>query len=165
MKFALLAAVSALEFELDLFHPSSFVQTMMKQPNWIKSAVASNDLKDVGKVTWSQCADDLGVFTFDESSTTYTPDPITKGKPVNLDMHGIVSSAIDVTDIHVQCDWNHAPVYNNDIPGDHKWDSSLEFKFSWDVPAYAPAGAYSVTITGMDASKKKDFCINAAFNL
>ena len=114
MKFATLTAVASANvanlanMKLDLFAPENFknaIQTLIKNPQ-------PAGLQDVGIVTWSQCADDLGVFQFDESSTTYSPDPITKGKPVNLDVHGIVSAPIDVTDIHVHCDWNHAPVYN-----------------------------------------------------
>merc|ERR1712167_365723 len=170
MKFALLAAVSALDFEMDLFQPSSFVQTMMtavKQPDQMKQALYGTAVADQGPpgvVTWAQCSDDLGIFTFDASSTSYTPDPIKKGTNVSLDMHGIVSSAVDVAKIHVHCDWNKAPVYNKDLPGGH-YDSSVEVKATWAVPAYAPSGLYSVTINGYDANNKSAMCINAQFNL
>merc|ERR1719473_1889024 len=167
MKFALLAAVSALDVDMDLFRPSSFIQTMMtagRQPQTLLAAPFADVTGPPGVVSWSQCEDDLGVFTFDESSTTYTPDPIKKGTNVALDMHGIVSTAIDVKDVHVHCDWNKAPVYNKDLPGGH-FDSAVEVKAQWAVPSYAPAGTYSVTITGLDANKKKAMCINAVFSL
>ena len=45
-----------------------------------------------GEVTWSQCDDNSKVFTFDESSTTYDPVPVTKGTTCVINMAGIVSS-------------------------------------------------------------------------
>ena len=38
------------------------------------------DPVEAGKVTWSQCPDDLGVFTFDEFTTSYSPEKIIKGE-------------------------------------------------------------------------------------
>ena len=44
-----------------------------------------------GEVSWSQCDDKSKVFTFDESSTTYDPSPVTKGTTCTINMAGVVS--------------------------------------------------------------------------
>ena len=56
------------------------------------------------------------MFTFDESSTTTTPSPITKGSTINLNLAGIVSNNIEVTNVHIHVDWNKSTLYDQDIP-------------------------------------------------
>ena len=41
--------------------------------------IKANGLADVGKVVYTQCDDDTGSFQLDTSSTSNTPDPLTKG--------------------------------------------------------------------------------------
>lgn len=87
-----LGSVSAANTEsatIDVFHPMNFMKVDMAK-SLLKSVTDERPLT-TGTVTWGQCDDAAGVFTFDESSTTYSPNPITKGSSIALNLAGIVS--------------------------------------------------------------------------
>ena len=110
----------------------------------------------------------MGVFAFDESSTTYNPNPIVKSSTLKLNLAGNVSDEIEVTNVHVHVDWNGSTLYDEDHKQDNKYDSSYAYTISWDVPAYAPSGHYDITITGTgnsEGSSGKVMCVNAQMDL
>ena len=80
-----------------------------------------------GEVSWSQCDDSSKVFTFDESSTSYDPAPVTKGTTCTINMAGIVSDKINVKNVHVHVDWNSAPLYDEDHFQDNTYDSDYSY--------------------------------------
>ena len=103
MKFyalAALATVSTNAHQIDLFNPVNFlraggnnlVKKMLHQTSHSHKISLADD--PLGKVTFTQCDDDMGVFTLDTDATKSDPDPMVKGSSVGLDLHGIVSDTI-----------------------------------------------------------------------
>ena len=151
---------------LDIFHPTNFM-TVPVAKTLLSQVIDPKTEKIVGgggSVTWSQCPDDIGAFTFDQDSTTFTPNPLTKGSHLSLDLKGIVSQSITQDNVHVHVDWNKTTLYDNDVKGTDTFDSQYEFKFGWDVPSYAPNGDYAITFKGTEPGDKKSvMCVQAAF--
>ena len=174
MKFTALAALGCVSatHKTDIFNPvnfltyqhgQSFIRQMVSRVS--NSKVSINDLK-LGEVTFSQCDDDQGVFTLDTDSTTSTPDPITKGQKVSLDLHGIVSDSIEVKNVHIHCDWNGSTLYDEDHAQDNTYDADLAYALEWDVPSFAPGGDYDVHIKAYgDDTSKVLYCVEATFSL
>ena len=177
MKYTALAAlgfVSASQpHKIDIFNPVNFLtyksgQTMVKQMLSQVSAstkISITDLK-LGEVNFSQCDDDKGAFILDTDATNAKPDPITKGQDVSLDVHGIVSDTIQVKNVHIHVDWNGSTLYDEDNAQDNTYDSDLEYALTWNVPSYAPSGAYDVFVKAYDDDKSSVlYCVEAQFSL
>lgn len=71
--------------------------------------------------------------------------------------------------IHIHVDWNDSPLYDEDNEGSTVYDSDVEYRLGWNVPAFAPDGHYDVHITGTgDTDSVKDgkvLCIRAQMDL
>ena len=144
----------------DIFNPSNFVKAGIVN-QLLTAPTATND---IGVVTFSTCSDKEGKFTFDEASSSYNPNPMIKGKNVNFDLQGIVSSPMDVSKIHLHVNWNGTPLYDQDYKEGVHFDSSLDIKLSWYVPTYAPNGKYDLTLVGYDSDGvTSDMCVGASF--
>ena len=160
-----LGAVSAHD-KIDVFGIHNFknlAQTLIRS-----SHLKSDKVAATGVVTWTQCADQAGDFQFDESSTTYSPNPIVKGTDLKLNLDGIVSDPMEITNIHVHVDWNGSTLYDEDLPQDNKYDSTYAYTVGWNVPSYAPSGHYDVTITGTGNAEGVTgtvMCVNAQMDL
>ena len=128
----------------------------------IQSVTGSND---IGSVTLSQCNDDTGAFVLDTSSTTITPNPIVKGSDLAFGLEGVVTSSIEVENVHVHVDWNGSPLYDEDHPGKTPFDSTFEYKLVWNVPSFAPAGHYDFKLVATDSDGKSNACVAAVFDL
>ena len=161
------AASTHTEHKINPFAVENFMNRNLL-PSLIKTATMETP-DDIGKVTFSQCDDDAGAFTLDTKSTTEQPDPITKGQAVKLMLRGIVSEFMETNDIHVHVDWNGSTLYDQDIEGVHDYTTSYSMDVSWDVPSYAPSGAYNVVLTGKGKTDELPdgvvLCVNAKFNL
>ena len=124
---------------------------------------------DLGAVTYLQCDDDAGAFTLDTKQTTNSPNPVVKGSKVSLMLRGIVSEGVDIDNIHVHVDWNGSTLYDEDIAMTNHYDSTFQYDVSWDVPSYAPSGAYAVTMKGHgktdEVSDVTVMCVGANFSL
>ena len=127
--------------------------------------IKANGLGDVGKVIYSQCDDDTGSFQLDTSSTSNTPDPITKGADLSFNLAGILSDDIHVDNVHVHVDWNGSPLYDEDHKdGTKDFSDNFNMVLGWNVPAYAPDGNYAVKLVGTNASTSKtNLCVDATF--
>ena len=151
---------------IDVFHPMNFMKIDMAK-SLVKSVTDEKAL-NAGTVTWAQCDDAAKVFTFDESSTTYSPDPIVKGSDISLNLAGIVSAPIEVTNVHVHVDWNGSTLYDQDLKQDNKYDSSYAYSVKWSVPSYAPSGHYKATLKGTGTPDKGGdhsvLCVTADFD-
>ena len=146
----------------DIFNPANFMKAGLAQQ---LLEAPTKPVGATGVVTWGQCTDSEGKFTFDEASSSYSPSPLVKGKNVELDLQGIVDSTIELKRVHVNAKWNGASLYDQDINVGKKFTDLLEFDFSWFVPSFAPAGAYDITLTGFDSDNTStDMCVNASFN-
>ena len=146
---------------VDIFNPANFMKAGLGQ----QLLEAKKPVGATGVVTWGQCGDAEGKFTFDEAASSYSPSPLVKGKNVELDLQGLVDSQLDLERVHVNAKWNGASLYDQDIPVGKKFDDLLEFDFSWFVPSFAPGGAYDITLTGYDADNTTtDMCVQASFN-
>ena len=122
----------------------------------------------LGDVTYSQCDDDFGLFTLDTDNTNNTPAPAVKGQDVSLNLAGIVSDTIEVTNVHVHVDWNGAPLYDEDHAQHNQYDSSYNYSLKWAIPSYAPSGAYDIHLTGTGNSSSGSgtaICVRAQMNL
>lgn len=171
MKYATLLALtaSASATQLDLFNMDNFmtaeaVKELMKATSESATKILKNELETVSatKVQWSQCDDDKGIFTMDDS-TAAVPDPLVKGQSVSLNLVGALDEGVDVDHIHVQAKWNGVSLYTHDDPLGKHFDDTITYSFSWDVPSYAPGGKYDVTLTGIEKDSSKMFCVNAKF--
>lgn len=124
-----------------------------------------------GDVTYTQCDDDAGVFTFDSSATKNDPAPVVKGVTVKFHLAGIVSDEIEVHNLHVHVLWNGSPLYDEDNKQDNKYDSQYAYDLKWDVPKFAPDGNFDITLTGTGKSADcptpsadcKVLCVGAKF--
>ena len=152
MKFAILALGAAAAkmhhdpMHLPVFHPSNFMKANVAK-TMIKS-LQQGKIVNTGEVVFNQCADKENEFTFDESMTTISPYPVTKGVHLNFNLAGIVSDEIEVTNLHVHVDWNGSTLYDEDHNQDNKYDSAYNYQLGWDVPSFAPSGHYAIKITG-----------------
>ena len=170
---ALTATASASEMTLDVFNPKNFmkvemVKGLMQSTKDYAKNIVSGELEapvTATPVQWSQCADDKGVFTMD-SSTAAVPDPLVKGQDVKLNLVGALSDDITLSKMHVHVTWNGVKLDDEDKPNATTYSDTLTYTYGWNVPSFAPGGAYDVTITGVDADgSTKDFCVEAKFNL
>ena len=127
--------------------------------------IKANGLGNSGVVTMTQCDDDTGSFQLDTQSTSYTPDPLTKGVDLTFNLAGILSDDIHVDNVHIHVDWNGSPLYDEDHKQDKKdFSDNFDMKLGWNVPAYAPDGNYDVKLVGTNAStQKSNLCIAANF--
>ena len=151
--------------QIPLFAPENFLRNGLVK-NLMESKV--QNLKANGDVTYGQCDDDAGVFTFDGDNTSNVPAPVTKGSNVTLNLAGIVSDSIEVTNVHIHVDWNGSTLYDEDHSQDNVYDSTYLYHLSWAVPSYAPSGAYAITIKGTGFSSSGPgtvLCINANMTL
>ena len=151
--------------KIPLFNPENFLRNGLVK-NLMESKV--QNLKGTGDVTYGQCGDDAGVFTFDGDNTSNTPAPVTKGSEVTLNLAGIVSDSIEVTNVHIHVDWNGSTLYDEDHSQDNVYDSTYNYQLSWAVPSYAPSGAYAIKITGTGNSSSGAgtvMCITANMTL
>ena len=127
--------------------------------------IKAHGLTDSGKVAYSECDDDTGSFQLDTSSTSNSPDPITKGTDLTFNLAGILSDDIHVDNVHIHVDWNGSPLYDEDHKQDKKdFSDNFNMQLGWNVPAYAPDGKYAVQIVGTNAStNKSNLCVKADF--
>ena len=145
----------------DIFNPANFMKAGLAE----KLLEQQPSVGATGVVSWAQCGDAEGKFTFDPASSSYSPNPLQKGKNVNLDLQGVVDSTTTLQKVHVNAKWNGASLYDQDITVGQSYSDLLEFDFSWFVPSYAPAGKYDITLTGFDSDlKTSDMCVQASFN-
>ena len=172
-KFAALAALGCVSanqnsMTIDLFNPGNFAN--MGQHSLVKQMLDTTSLiqisdNDLGKVTYAQCDDDTGVFTFDADNTNNSPDPAVKGSDVTLNLAGIVSDTMEVKNVHIHVDWNGSSLYDEDNKQDNTYDSDYSYSLTWNIPAYAPSGAYHIILTGKDGDDKSLMCITADMTL
>ena len=160
MKFATaLIAAAAAENAIEV--------TMMdyaKSPRIVQNLVKSVvDVKGAGDVTFAPCAADSTDFTMDPDSTTYAPKPLTKGTKVSFHLGGVFGNSHTVENVHVDVKFNGSPLAAYDYADGKAYDSDYAFDMSWDVPGFAPSGAYSIELQGQEAGKKA-FCIAAQFS-
>ena len=109
----------------------------------------STDEPNGGNVSFNQCDDDMGAFTFDADNTKVTPDPVKKGDTIKFHLAGIVSDPIEVTNVHVHVDWNGSSLWDEDHKQDNKYDSQYSYDLQWAVPSFAPSGQYDIHLTGI----------------
>ena len=163
MKFAtLIAATAAADVQVDMF-------SHFKVKNLVKMLLTQRrDAPLTGGVAWSQCEDDFGVFQFDESSTSYSPDPMTKGVSATPNLAGVLQDTIHVENMHMHADWNGSPLYDQDFKDGSDYDSNWTQSVGWDIPGFAPSGAYHITFKGAGSYMGADgtvFCIAADLSL
>jgi len=65
-----------------------------------------------------------------------------------VEFEGIVTETIEVFNTHIHVEWNDSPLYDDDFKQDNTYDSTLDYSLTWNIPGFAPAGHYTVTVTG-----------------
>ena len=175
MKFATFMALTAVAaantVQIDPFNIKNFMKVELMPKllenthNTAAKLIRGEEIVKAGtKVQWSQCDDDKGVFTLDDSSSA-TPDPVQKGADVALHLVGALSDDINLSKIHIHVDWNGTPLYDEDHTDNLPSSDPLDYSLKWNVPSYAPDGDYAATLTGIDADgSSKDFCVYATFS-
>ena len=122
-----------------------------------------------GQVAWSQCDSSANVWTLDADSSSYSPDPFSGGDTLTFDMVGTVSSSITVQGVHVKLEWGAITLSDDDHPldqGTQTYDSDVDLSINFSIPAVAPSGSYTATISGYDDdSSNTNLCVEAKFSL
>ena len=111
-------------------------------------------------VSYEQCDDDLGIFTFDTDSTEVTPSPPVKNADLEFKIVGVVSDDVEVAKVATHVDWEDAPLYDEETKGGFFQDI-MEVTLKWNVPAYAPDGNYVNTFKGYTANDQVAWCVTA----
>lgn len=114
-------------------------------------------------IRWGQCEDDLEIFTMDFEETVGTPNPPTKGLDVELNLIGVLNDPVEIDHINIQCEWEEAPVYEEEKPLNAVFDDIVNYKTSWPVPTYAMEGSYVAYIRGVTPDGDIAFCASAGF--
>lgn len=109
-------------------------------------------------IRWAQCEDDLELFTLDFDETFGNPDPPTKGLDVELNLIGVLSDPVEIDHINIQCEWEEAPLYEEEKELNTVFDDLVSYKMSWNVPAYAPEGSYVAYVRGITPNGETAFC-------
>ena len=147
---AALGTASALN--IDLFAAKNFMN--MPSQGLVKSMLATANQSlfsasnNIGNVTYQQCDDDVGQFTFDDANTYNDPAPVAKGSDLNLNLAGVFGDSGTLTNIHIHVDWNGTPLYDEDHKQSTKIGDDFKTTIGWFVPAFAPSGKYDVTLSG-----------------
>ena len=147
MQKILLALGSTQALTIDVFSLKNFMN-IPKEHLFKSLFLSTGPVSEPGVVTFSQCDDDVGIFTFDDVNTFTSPSPAIKGQDASLNLAGIFGDTGTLTNIHVHVDWNGTPLYDED----HEQTTTIgdEFKTSivWSIPAFAPNGQYNVDLIG-----------------
>ena len=142
-----------------------FVKSMLTTANQSLFSASNN----IGDVTYQQCDDDVGQFTFDDSNTYNDPSPVNKGSDLNLNLAGVFGDSGTLSNIHIHVDWNGTPLYDEDHNQSTPIGDEFKTTIGWNVPSFAPSGDYDVFLYGYgDMSSQtgaKVFCINAKMTL
>ena len=158
---------------IDLFTAKNFAK--MPTDGLVKSFLQSGNQflfsasNGLGDVTYEQCDDDVGQFTFDGDNTYNDPAPVVKGSDVSLNLAGIFGDQGTMTNIHIHVDWNGTPLYDEDHNQSTPIVDDFKTSISWNVPSFAPSGDYDVFLYGYGdlsgQSNAKIMCINAKMTL
>ena len=160
MKFALLAtAIAAHTNELHTFE-------VMKNGGLEQFG---DGLGATGVVTWSQCPDDTGVWTFDTAASTYSPSPFEKGNTVSFTLLGSVTAPIHIDMYSVSVKLNGS-LYIFETFGGGDFTSAWSLSLSQKFPALlTPSGHYQITAVGNGGLQNGEngtvTCGNAEFDL
>ena len=169
---AALGTASA-DLKIDLFSAKHFgampadgrLRSLMKSGQQYLFAASDG----LGDVTYEQCDDDVGQFTFDGDNTYNDPAPVQKGSDVNLNLAGLFGDKGTLTNIHIHVDWNGTPLYDEDHNQKTKIGDDFKTTIGWNVPSFAPAGDYDVFLKGYGTMGGQDdqflMCINAKMTL
>ena len=172
-----LAAPSGItHHQVDMFSPEAFLEALSKADQNYKGVqalevglVQSKIQSLVGgfpagaPIAWSQCEDDLGIFTLDFGYTKGTPNPPTKGKDVQLDLVGVLSDPVTLDHVTIHTDWEGVPLYDDEKPLNSAFDDVLQYQMSWNVPTFAPEGDYVTEVKGVTEDGTIAFCVSAEF--
>ena len=177
MKFALLAtAVAAHTIELHTFEAKNWQNIfpiVMKNGGLSLFGDASIGLGDKGVVTWSQCPDDIGVWTFDTAGSTYSPSPFKKGDTVSLTFVGSVTAPIHIDYYNVETYLNGS-IFSEETfrNGGGRFTSAWSLSVSQIIPYFlTPSGHYQVTLQGIHLihlprhEQKFVMCVKAEYDM
>ena len=171
--FALAALSATSAKNIDLFSAKNFMNIPTEEGirALIKSGhqamfSASNGL---GDVSYEQCDDDVGSFTFDGDNTYNDPAPVVKDSDLTLNLAGIFGDSGTLKNIHIHVDWNGTPLYDEDHEQTTDIGDEFTTAITWNVPAIAPAGDYEISLVGTGdlagSTDAKIMCIHASMTL
>ena len=165
MKFAslLVAAAAANQtaphWELNAFRDENW-PTLYKA--WLSTDMTAVEGK--GDVTWSQCASDVNVWTFDTAGSSYSPMPVKRGKTLDFTVIGPLSQPIHVDDFTIEVYLGSTKLDTLTMPGG---DFTTEFTFSMSQkrPLLTPPGHYTIKAVANGSANGTVLCANAEMDL
>ena len=121
-------AVSSHTVELNIFD-------FIKSENAVQSLIQSVQQPELGEfsgvLTFSQCADDTGVFTL-SSTSSVTPNPVVKSSTEKIVITGSVSSPVSLKNVHLHVVWNSSPVSDKDNAASESWAvGDVSYTLNW----------------------------------
>ena len=122
-----------------------------------------------GDVTYTQCDDDLGTFTLDDTATHNDPAPVTVPCPkLMFYLVGSMSDTTHVGTLAVTVHINGVPLWHETHKIDKDYDDDFSYNLHWAVPSIAPHGTYKIELSadGTNAGTKgKALCVDASMTL
>ena len=141
----LLGAAAAHTYVLDTFEPK----------NWAKLYMAylmepEQEVGPLGKgtITFSQCADDAHVWTFDEAGSTYSPNPFGRGNTLTVHLVGSETSPITVSEYDVDVYLGSTKISSETMPGG-SYSSSWSMDIEQKISIFTPPGTYTINALGV----------------
>merc|ERR1712238_568241 len=88
---------------------------------------ATDAAEDLGKITYYQCEDDLGIFSFNPEKSNTTPDIVKKGEHINIHIVGDHSEDMRIRNLKLEAKWSGKSMYKDDNPEDTLFLANNEY--------------------------------------
>ena len=155
------AASNIPHFETDAFADNNW-PTLYKA--WLNTEMNTSPVGK-GTVSWSQCADDAGVWTFDTAGSTYSPNPVSRGKTLTVSIKGPLSAPIHVDNFNIEVYLGSTKVDSLQQAGGD-WSGEFELTLSQKLPYLSPPGHYTIkAVANGSKSNGTVLCANAELDL
>ena len=123
-----------------------------------------------GEVSFKQCKDTLGDFHLDAAHSTFSPDPLVRGKTIDIHALGSLDKPGTLDGVKAEIYYNNHLLETHNFPGSFHYDSKVNYEIKDKIPLISPPGNYRIhaVAQGHLGSANGDVdaaCIDASFDL
>ena len=123
-----------------------------------------------GEVTFSQCKDSLNDFHLNTKTSTFSPNPLTRGSTVDIHAKGTLDKPGTLDGVVATIYYNGHKLETHNFPGTHHFDKAVDYEIKDKIPLISPPGNYKIhaVAQGHLGSENGDVdaaCIEASFDL